>query len=76
MNLHGEWFKFRQFKMADPDAAEKGRLMTAHGMASDPEGRKRMEEEFGLEFCMSMYPEAYKKGFARVLDKAKQMIPW
>lgn len=63
------WGEYRHMRVMDPDAAERGRLLTAHGMAVDPEGRKRVEDAIGVQACMQMYPEAYKSGWGRFLDK-------
>lgn len=78
MNSH-HWRSYHQQKQQDPDAAEAGRLMTAHGMAVDHEGRKRMEDEYGIEFCRSQYPEAYhgnRPGIAKFLDAVRAKIKW
>ena len=48
---------------AFPEAAERGRLLAASRIADDPETRKRMEDRYGVEFCRTQYPEAYKSGF-------------
>lgn len=58
------------------EARERGRLMTAQGMASDPEGRKRVEDAVGVAYCRARYPEAYREGFSRMLDRVRQAIPW
>lgn len=70
------WFRFKQMREANPDAAERGRLMTAHGMANDPDGRKRMEDTFGIEFCKVNYPECYRSGWGKLLDKVRAVTPW
>jgi hypothetical protein len=61
---------------SDQEAAERGRLMTAHGMAVDSEGRARLEAAYGIEYCRNRYPEAYKSGFSRMLDNLRAKIPW
>lgn len=61
---------------SDQEAAERGRLLTAHGMAVDPEGRARLEASYGIEYCRRRYPEAYRRGFSKVLDKLRSKIPW
>lgn len=63
-------------RAAFPSEAERGRLLTAQGMASDSEGRKRMEDAFGIDFCRQQYPEAYRGGFARMLDRVRAMTKW
>jgi hypothetical protein len=70
------WGHYRMLRAMDQDAAEKGRLTAAHVIASDPEARQRVEDAFGLEFCAKMYPEAYRSGFMRILDRARQAIGW
>ena len=74
------WGTFRILRAVDPEAAEKGRLLTAHLMASDPDARKRGEDAFGIDFCRKQYPEAYRfigrPGIARTLDTIRRMIPW
>lgn len=74
-----DWGMYRALRAGDPDAAERGRLLTAHLMASDPEARKRGEAKFGVEFCRKQYPEAYRSigraGIARVLDAVRKLVP-
>ena len=61
-------------------AAERGRLITAHGMAVDAEGRKRLEDAFGVEYCRRRYPECYKLTntgrIAAALDRFRGLIRW
>ena len=77
MNLrHPDWSKYKLLRMSDPDAAERGRLMTAHKIASSSEDRQRMEDEFGVDVIRQMYPEAYRGGFARLLDRVRDLTPW
>jgi len=77
-----DWHKYRQHVSMDPDAAERGRLMTAHLIANDPEARKRGEDAFGPEFMARMYPEAYRvpelqrMGLGRLLDRVRSLTPW
>lgn len=72
-----DWGRHREATLRDPDAAESGRLVTAHALANDPEGRKRMEETYGGAFCRSRYPEAYKaEGLVRWFDKFRLKVPW
>jgi hypothetical protein len=71
-----DWAAYRQMRAMDPGAAERGRLMTAQGMACDPERRAFMEAELGEEFCRRTYPEAYRRGFAKLLDRVREAIPW
>ena len=70
------WDTYRAARHMDPDAAERGRLMTAHKLAEDPEARKRVEEAYGVEFCKAQYPEAYRGGFGRLLDRVRSLTPW
>lgn len=71
---------FRALRAGDPDAAERGRLLTAHLMASDSDAKKRGEDAFGVDFCRQQYPEAYRfigrPGVARVLDMVRKLTPW
>ena len=62
-------------RAADPVAAEKGRLVAANFISNDPEARKRVEDAYGVEFCKQMYPEAYRTGFLRMLDKVRDSLP-
>lgn len=73
-----DWKRYRSQAVVDPEAAESGRLMTAHGMANDPEGRKRLEEAFGVEYCRAMYPEAYKAEGIGLgwLDRFRRKLDW
>ena len=75
-----DWGTFRLLRAVDPDAAERGRLLTAHLMASDVSARKRGEDAFGVDFCRKQYPEAYRwigrAGIARVLDTVRKLTPW
>lgn len=71
-----DWFKFKRIAQEQPDAAERGRLMTAQLLASDPERRQRQEEMFGIDFCRAQYPEVYRGGFAKLLDRVRGAIPW
>lgn len=61
-------------------AAERGRLITAHGMAVDAEGRKRMEDALGVPYCQNRYPEAYRLTntgrIAAALDRFRGLIRW
>jgi len=68
-----DWARYRHIATMFPDAAERGRLMTAVAMRDDHEGRKRVEDAVGIELCMKLYPEAYKGGFARWLEK---VVTW
>lgn len=70
------WDTFRALRVGDPDAAERGRLLTAQLMADDPEAKKRGEEAFGVDFCRVQYPEAYRSGFGRMLDRVRLLTPW
>jgi len=70
------WRRFRQAAFIDPDAAERGRLMAAHRIASDPEARARVEAELGREVCRANWPEAYRSKFFKLIDKVREAIPW
>lgn len=41
-------------------ACERGRLMAAASVASDPVKRAEMEARFGVERCRQRWPEAYQ----------------
>lgn len=76
-----EWDQYRGLRAADPEAAEKGRLLAAHQIANDPEARARVEAAIGPEVAAKMYPEAYQNthaftGVAKFLDRLRQAIPW
>lgn len=75
-----DWHKYRAHRAADPDAAERGRLMTAHGMANDAEGRKRVEDAIGIPAAMAMYPECYRQtgrsGLAGMIDRFRARVNW
>jgi hypothetical protein len=77
-----EWVRYRHLAAGDPDAAEKGRLLGAHKVATDPEARKRVEDAYGVDFCRAYFPEAYRNtggiftGVVRFLDRVKNAIPW
>ncbi len=70
------WAQYKVLRAMDGDAAEKGRLTAAHSIASDPEARRRVEDAFGVEFCVKMYPEAYRSGFSRFLDRVRDAVRW
>ena len=76
------WMRFRQMAVVDPEATEKGRLLAAHEVATNPEARARVEAAFGIEVCKLHYPEAYRNtrglfsGVVRVLDAVRERIPW
>lgn len=71
-----EWERYAANRAAFPEAAERGRLLAAARMADDAEARKRVEDAYGVDFCRQMYPEAYKKGAIRLIDKVWKLIPW
>lgn len=78
---HREWEHFRNLRRAFPDEAERGRLLAAHQIATDPEARKRVEDTFGVELARQQYPEAYRYtgrfgGIVRALDRVRDAIPW
>lgn len=72
----GDWANYRLQKQAFPEAAERGRLLAAMRIAEDPDSRKRVEEAYGVDFCKQMYPEAYRTGFTKLLDRVKIALPW
>ena len=53
----------------DNIAREKGRLLAAQAIAHNPDQRKKVEDLFGVEYCKRRFPEAYRSGFGRILDK-------
>lgn len=70
------WAQHRHAAFLDPEAAERGRLLSAQVIMDDPDARKRVEAEFGVEFCRAQYPEAYKTGFTKLLDRVRLLTPW
>lgn len=42
-------------------AKERGRLMAAQAVIANPESRKRVEVQYGIEFCKNRWPEAYRR---------------
>ncbi len=76
------WEQYRSLRAQDPDAAERGRLLAAHAIATDPEARKRVEDMVGVEAAAKLYPEAYQKtnrlfsGVVNLLDRVREAIPW
>jgi hypothetical protein len=71
-----DWASYRQAAAVFPDAAERGRLIAAHEMAENLEARKRVEDIYGVEFCRLEFPEAYKSGTARFLERVRWLVPW
>jgi len=53
----------RASRFDDDVAKERGRLFGARCMIEHPEQRKRVEDEFGLEYCHRMFPEVYEVGW-------------
>jgi hypothetical protein len=76
MRARSAWAHFRHARVIDPDAAERGRLMAAHRIASDPAARARVEKELGVEVCRANWPEAYRSQFFKLIDKVRDAIPW
>lgn len=76
----GQWAKYRTLRAVFPEAAERGRLLTAQTIACDAEARRRVEEAYGVDFCRANYPEAYqdtgRRGIAGLLDNVRRLIPW
>lgn len=71
-----EWEKYKAQRQAFPDAAERGRLLAASLIIESEETRKRMEDRYGVDFCRINYPEAYRSGFGKLLDKIRRFTPW
>lgn len=40
-------------------ARERGRRMAAEAVRCNPDARRRVEQTYGVERCMQLYPEAY-----------------
>ena len=74
--LQRDWARYRRDAAIYPDAAELGRLIAAHEMAENPEAKRRVEQVYGVEFCRIEFPEAYRSGFARMLERVRRAIPW
>jgi hypothetical protein len=53
----------------DDVAREKGRLLAAQAIAHNPDQKKKVEDLYGVDYCKRRFPEAYKSGFGRVLDR-------
>ena len=54
----------------DDDAArERGRLLAVQAIAHNPDQKKRVEDMFGVDYCKRRFPEAYRSGFGKILDK-------
>ena len=71
-----DWDNYRVASQAFPEAAERGRLLAAALIADDPIARKRVEDAYGVEFCRANYPEAYKAGFTRMMDRFRSGLRW
>lgn len=71
-----DWEDYRVARQANPEAAERGRLLAASLIVESAETRKRMEDRYGVELCAKMYPEAYRSGFGKLLDKVRRFIPF
>ena len=71
-----QWEQYQAAAAAFPEAAEAGRSLAASIIANDQAKRKEMEEIFGLEEMQARYPEAYKGGFSKLVDRIRQNIPW
>ena len=54
-------------------AAERGRLLAAQAIATDPEAMKRVVSAYGLAYVKNRYPEAFagSSRFGRILDRLK-----
>jgi hypothetical protein len=61
------------FSHDDVIAMRRANLAAAHAMANNPEQRKRVEDQFGVEYCKERWPEVYKapSRMSRILDKMK-----
>jgi hypothetical protein len=57
----------------DAVAAEKGRLLAARAIATDPEARKRVVDAYGEAYVRARYPEAFARSsrFSKILDRLK-----
>jgi hypothetical protein len=53
----------------DEIAKERGRRLAAQAIANNPEQKRHIESIYGVEACRRRYPEAYKRGFGRFLDR-------
>lgn len=53
----------------DAVAAESGRRLAARAIAENPDQRKIVEDTYGVAYCQMRYPEAYRSGFGRFLDR-------
>lgn len=66
----------------DSVAMENGRLYAAWCIAEHPEQRKRVEEQFGVDFCRIRWPEAYrpepffKRAFAAIIRRLTSPCEW
>ena len=55
----------------DAIAAERGRLLAARAIAENADQRKRVEDMFGVAYCRNRYPEAYRSGFGKFMDRMR-----
>ncbi len=58
----------------DEIAKERGRLLAARALAGNPEQRKRVEDVYGVDYCKRRYPEAYRSGFGKILDRVVNLL--
>ena len=62
MHMNGPVLDHRDVVMTQAEydeACEKGRCKALVKIIHDPDARARVETEFGIEYCMKRYPEAY-----------------
>lgn len=62
--------------MSDDDilgAVEKGRLMAAREMAANPDKRRELEDQWGVDTIMKRFPEVYWGGYGNILDRVKPL---
>jgi hypothetical protein len=43
------------------EAKERGRRMAAEAVRLNPDSRRRVESQYGIEFCKNRWPEAYRE---------------
>lgn len=55
----------------DAVAQERGRALAARAIANNPEQRKIVESTYGEDYCKRRYPEAYRSGFGKILDRIR-----
>ncbi len=53
----------------DTVAAELGRRLAARAIAENPAQKKLVEDIYGVAYAKMRYPEAYRSGFGKLLDR-------